>query len=91
MDQRVARVDLEFDFHLVDATRSIHDVFVDLKRGISKLVELSGRRQAAISSQDIAFAVAPRINAAGRLQDMSIGVKTLLAEEPYGVAPHVRI
>ena len=50
-------------------------------RGISKLIELSGRRQAAISSQDIAFAVAPRINAAGRLEDMSIGVKTLLVED----------
>jgi dTMP kinase len=29
----------EFDFHLVDATRSIHDVFVDLKNGISKLTK----------------------------------------------------
>ena len=27
----------EFDFHLVDATRSVHDVFTDLKKGIHKL------------------------------------------------------
>jgi dTMP kinase len=28
----------EFDFHLIDAMRSVHDVFVDLKNGIAKLV-----------------------------------------------------
>lgn len=28
----------EFDFHLVDATRSVHDVFTDLKKGIHKLI-----------------------------------------------------
>jgi dTMP kinase len=29
----------EFNFHLVDATRSIHEVFIDLKSGISKLIK----------------------------------------------------
>ncbi len=50
-------------------------------RGISKLIELAGRRQQTLSSQDIAFSVAPRINAAGRLDDMSIGVQALLAQD----------
>lgn len=29
----------EFDFHLIDARRSVHDVFVELRRNISKLVQ----------------------------------------------------
>jgi dTMP kinase len=29
----------EFNFHLVDATRNVHDVFADLKEGVSKLVK----------------------------------------------------
>jgi dTMP kinase len=29
----------EYNFHLIDATRSIHDVFIDLKNGIHKLVK----------------------------------------------------
>ncbi len=48
--------------------------------GIHKLIELSGRSRPTLSSQDIAFAIAPRLNAAGRLDDMSIGVQTLLAD-----------
>ena len=50
-------------------------------RGISQLVEFSGRNQRRLSAQDVAFAVAPRINAAGRLDDMSIGVQALLAND----------
>lgn len=49
--------------------------------GIRKLIEISGRSRFNLTSQDIAFAVAPRINAAGRLDDMTIGVQTLLAED----------
>ena len=42
----------EYDFHLVDATRSIHDVFVDLRKGIHKLIK--GMRPASphIGKQD---------------------------------------
>lgn len=29
----------EFDFHIIDATRSVHEVFVDLSRGIKKLIK----------------------------------------------------
>jgi thymidylate kinase len=29
----------EFDFHLIDATRSVHDVFADLQKGIHKLIK----------------------------------------------------
>jgi single-stranded-DNA-specific exonuclease len=48
--------------------------------GIQKIIELSGRSRHTLSSQDIAFSIAPRLNAAGRLDDMSIGVQTLLAD-----------
>ena len=54
--------------------------------GIRKLVELAGRSLAHLSAQDIGFSLAPRINAAGRLDDMSIGVQTLLAEEESSAA-----
>jgi dTMP kinase len=33
------RMSGEYDFHLIDATRSVHQVFVDLKKGISRLVK----------------------------------------------------
>ena len=49
--------------------------------GIRKLVELSGRNPQRLSAQDIAFSVAPRINAAGRLDDMSVGVQALLSDD----------
>lgn len=49
--------------------------------GIRKIIELSGRSQQNLGSQDIAFSVAPRINAAGRMDDMSVGVQALLAED----------
>ncbi len=49
--------------------------------GIRALVEVSGRELARLGSEDIAFALAPRINAAGRLEDMRLGVRCLLARD----------
>jgi single-stranded-DNA-specific exonuclease len=42
--------------------------------GIRALCEAAGRRLSTLSAQDLAFGVGPRINAAGRLDDMSIGI-----------------
>jgi single-stranded-DNA-specific exonuclease len=39
-------------------------------------------RRSTLIASDLAFAVAPRLNAAGRLSDMSIGIRCLLAEDP---------
>jgi single-stranded-DNA-specific exonuclease len=50
--------------------------------GIRALLESAGRAIAAITAADLGFAVAPRLNAAGRLTDMSVGIACLLAEEP---------
>ena len=46
--------------------------------GIRALVQASGRSLARLSAQDLGFAVAPRLNAAGRLDDMSAGIACLL-------------
>ncbi len=48
---------------------------------VSKLIQLTGRTQKNLTSQDIGFTLAPRINAAGRLDDMSIGVQALLTND----------
>ena len=49
--------------------------------GIRALIEVSGRDIAHLGSEDIAFAIAPRINAAGRLDDMRLGVRCLLSQD----------
>jgi single-stranded-DNA-specific exonuclease len=49
--------------------------------GIRALLEAAGRRIEQISAADLGFAVAPRLNAAGRLTDMSIGIACLLADD----------
>jgi single-stranded-DNA-specific exonuclease len=50
--------------------------------GISALLEVAKRSQSTLIASDLAFAVAPRLNAAGRLSDMSIGIRCLLEEDP---------
>jgi len=50
--------------------------------GIKSLLEMSKRRLATVSATDLAFAVAPRLNAAGRLEDMSIGIECLFSTNP---------
>ncbi len=49
--------------------------------GITALLEVAGRNQQRLQAADLGFAVAPRLNAAGRLEDMSIGIECLLAED----------
>ena len=53
--------------------------------GIRALLETAGRSLARLTATDLAFAVAPRLNAAGRLDDMSIGIQCLL-EDPEPAA-----
>lgn len=52
-----------------------------LRPGIKALLQVAGRNPATIQATDLGFAVAPRLNAAGRLQDMSIGIECLLTEQ----------
>jgi len=50
--------------------------------GITALLSVSGRDYKKINASDLAFSVAPRLNAAGRLEDMSLGIQCLLTNDP---------
>ena len=50
--------------------------------GIRALLEVAGKQPGSITATDLGFAVGPRLNAAGRLDDMSIGIRCLLADTP---------
>jgi single-stranded-DNA-specific exonuclease len=49
--------------------------------GIRALLESAGRSFEQLTAADLGFAVAPRLNAAGRLTDMSVGIACLLADD----------
>ncbi len=49
--------------------------------GIQALIEISKRQQSTLVASDFGFALGPRINAAGRLDDMSFGINCLLASD----------
>jgi single-stranded-DNA-specific exonuclease len=49
--------------------------------GIRALLEQSGKQLARTVSTDLGFTVGPRINAAGRLEDMSVGIECLLSDD----------
>ena len=51
-----------------------------IRPGVQALVRVAKRNPARLTAADIGFGVAPRLNAAGRLEDMSIGIRCLLAE-----------
>jgi single-stranded-DNA-specific exonuclease len=51
------------------------------RAGILALLEVASRQQRSVVASDLGFAVGPRINAAGRLDDMSIGIECLLSED----------
>jgi single-stranded-DNA-specific exonuclease len=49
--------------------------------GLRALAEIAQRDLARISASDIGYAIGPRINAAGRLEDMSLGIECLLCDD----------
>ena len=49
--------------------------------GIEALFRVAGREMDLARSADLGFAIAPRLNAAGRLEDMTIGIDCLLAPD----------
>lgn len=50
--------------------------------GLQALAQVAGRALSKLTAQDIGFAIAPRLNAAGRLKDISVGIQCLLADDP---------
>ncbi|MCA4824588.1 MAG: single-stranded-DNA-specific exonuclease RecJ [Serratia rubidaea] len=49
--------------------------------GIRALLEVANREARNLAANDLGFALGPRLNAAGRLDDMSIGVALLLSDD----------
>ncbi|MFT6986591.1 MAG: single-stranded-DNA-specific exonuclease [Psychromonas sp.] len=50
--------------------------------GISALISVAKRNQAQLVASDLGFSLGPRLNAAGRLDEMSYGVELLLCDNP---------
>ena len=55
--------------------------------GISALFVVAGRDPRRATSYDLGFVAGPRLNAAGRLSDMTIGIRCLLADSDGAAAP----
>ena len=51
------------------------------RMGISALLDIAGRDPAELKASDLGFVLGPRINAAGRMDTMDIGIECLLASE----------
>lgn len=49
--------------------------------GVLALIEVSGKTYDTLTTSDIGFGIGPRLNAAGRLEDMSIGINCLIEED----------
>jgi single-stranded-DNA-specific exonuclease len=58
--------------------------------GLTALLEAAGRDPRTVTARDLGFAAGPRLNAAGRLTEMSLGVECLLAPDPRRAAPMAR-
>lgn len=56
--------------------------------GIEALLRVAGRDPRRTTSADLGFSAGPRLNAAGRLEDMSIGIECLLADDATTAARH---
>ncbi len=54
--------------------------------GMAALFDAAGRSARAATTFDFGFALGPRINAAGRLSDMTIGIECLLTDDPARAA-----
>jgi len=57
-----------------------------LPAGLNALLQVAGRKTASASSMDFGFALGPRINAAGRLSDMTLGIECLLTDDAVRAA-----
>jgi single-stranded-DNA-specific exonuclease len=50
--------------------------------GIQAILEVAGREKSRLVASDLGFVVGPRLNAAGRLDDMSLGIECLITDDP---------
>jgi len=54
--------------------------------GVNALLDVADRQSRRVTAADMGFAAGPRLNAAGRLGDMSVGIELLLTEDPARAA-----
>lgn len=52
------------------------------REGIKALIEIASRDFSKLRESDLGFAIAPRLNAAGRLDDMALGIECLITDNP---------
>lgn len=52
-----------------------------VRAGIKALIDVAGRESERLIASDFGFSIAPRLNAAGRLDDMSLGINCLLSDD----------
>ena len=69
----------------------VHQGLQRIRRGMTRpgilaLARMGKRAPGSLSAADMGFAIGPRLNAAGRLQDMSVGIRCLMAEDPKEAA-----
>ena len=53
-----------------------------MQAGVSALLAIAGREASRAATFDLGFAIGPRLNAAGRLADMSLGIECLITDDP---------
>ena len=53
-----------------------------MQPGVAAMFAVAGRDPAQASASDFGFALGPRLNAAGRLADMTLGIECLLTDDP---------
>ena len=57
------------------------------RAGISALLDIAGREPSQLKAQDLGFVLGPRINAAGRMETMDIGIECLMATDMQTAYP----
>ena len=55
--------------------------------GIRALIDVAGKKASELSAQDLGFTLGPRLNAAGRLDDMALGIECLIANSEETARP----
>lgn len=59
--------------------------------GINALIEVAAKNRFELVTSDIGFSLAPRLNAAGRMEDMSLGINTLLTDDVEQAITNARL
>jgi single-stranded-DNA-specific exonuclease len=57
-----------------------------MQAGVAALFRVAGREPARASGFDFGFALGPRLNAAGRMENMTLGIECLLTDDPQRAA-----